>query len=100
MPSKESPTKRKSNPIDPSTMNVRTVITYFWKTAALSVLLNILWLAAMAAPISWLWNWIVVPLGKMPVLSYKQALGLIVLCFLIKHAFSGLQVSAKFKESE
>lgn len=32
-------------------------------------ILNILWLAVLAAPISWLWNWAAVPLGALPAIG-------------------------------
>jgi hypothetical protein len=81
-------------------MNARTIVTHFSKAAILAILLNVLWVAAVAAPISWLWNHVVVPLGRLPVISYKQALGFIMLWLLLKASTAGFQLSAKLSESE
>jgi hypothetical protein len=81
-------------------MNARTIITHFSKAAVIALLLNLLWVIAVAAPISWLWNHFVVPLCGLPSITYRQALGLITLWFLIKASTSGFQLSAKMSESD
>ena len=80
-------------------MNARTIVTHFSKAAILALLLNLLWVAA-AAPISWLWNHLVVPLSRLPEISYKQALGLLTLWFLLKLSTAGFQLSTKLSESD
>jgi hypothetical protein len=81
-------------------MNTRTIVTYFSKAAIVALLLNILWIAAVAAPISWLWNLVVVPLSMLPAITYRQALGLLMLWFLLKLSTAGFQLSAKLSESD
>jgi hypothetical protein len=81
-------------------MTTRTIVTHFSKAAILALLLNLLWVGAVAAPIAWLWNHVVVPLTKLPSISYKQALGLIMLWFLLKASTAGFHLSSKLSESE
>ena len=58
--------------------------------------LNIVWFAILALPISWLWNWAVVPLVNAPKVGYFQALGILVLWFLLR--ISQIGISAKPRE--
>lgn len=70
-------------------MNTREFVSIFTSAAVVVWLLNILWIAVLAAPVSWLWNLSVTPLFNLPSLSYGRALGLLRLTHV------GLKLSAK-----
>lgn len=76
-------------------MTIREFISIFTAAAVVTWIANILWLAVLAAPISWLWNVAVVPLGPFPPISYGRAYGLLLLWFLLQQAHIGVKLSAK-----
>jgi len=81
-------------------MTIRQFVSLFTATAVATWILNILLIAVLAAPVSWLWNWAVVPLGSLPALTYSRAFGLLVLWFLLRLAHVGVKVSAKSQASK
>lgn len=76
-------------------MNIREFVSIFTTTAVVAWIANVAWLAILAAPISWTWNWTMVPFGTFPHISYGRAYGLLLLWFLLRQAHVGLKLSAK-----
>jgi hypothetical protein len=76
-------------------MTIRELISIFTTAAVVAWALNIVWLAVLAAPVSVLWNWAVVPLGGLPGIGYWRAFGLLLLWFLLRMCHVGVNVSAK-----
>ncbi|HVZ65086.1 MAG TPA: hypothetical protein VG936_10990 [Lacunisphaera sp.] len=62
--------------------------------------INILWLAVLAAPFSWVWNWAAVPLGSLPAIGYVRVFGLLMLWFLLRQAHVGLKLSARSQDRD
>jgi hypothetical protein len=65
-----------------------------------ALVLNAVWLVVLALPFSWLWNWTLVPLVRVPVIGYWRALGLLLLWHLLHLVGEGVKLSAKLHESE
>ena len=76
-------------------MTIRNFISIFTLAAVVAWALNIAWLAVLAAPVSLLWNWAVVPLGGLPGIGYWRAFGLLLLWFLLRLCLVGVKVSGK-----
>lgn len=81
-------------------MTARTIITLFSTGAIAALLINVVWTAIVAAPISWLWSRVVAPLTKLPAISYGQALGMLLLWLLLRLTMVGIQLSAKLRDSD
>lgn len=81
-------------------MNLREFASIFTIAAVAVWVLNILWLAVLAAPVAWLWDWAVAPFGVLPALSYSRVFALLVLWFLLRLAHAGVKLSAKARNSE
>lgn len=81
-------------------MSIREFISIFTTSAVAIWVLNVLWLAILAAPITWTCNRTVVPLGLLPAVGYWRVLGMLLLWFLLRLAHIGVKVSAKSKASE
>lgn len=81
-------------------MPIREFISIFTTAAVAIWVLNVLWLAVLAAPITWLWNRTVVPLGFLPAVGYWRVFGMLLLWFLLRLAHTGVKVSARSQNSE
>ena len=65
-----------------------------------SFVLNVLWLAVLALPFSWLWNWTLVSLVHAPEIDYEHAFGVLLLWFILHLVSDGVKLSAKWRTSE
>ena len=74
-------------------MTARELASIFTNGPVIFWLLNFLWLAVLAAPLSWLWNMSVAPLFSVPALSYGRALGLLLLWYVLWLAYAGMKWS-------
>ena len=81
-------------------MTIREFISIFTTAAVAIWVINVLWLAVLAAPISWLCNRTIVPLGLLPAVGYWRVFGMLCLWFLLRLAHIGVTVSAKSKASK
>jgi hypothetical protein len=64
------------------------------------LVLNALWIALLALPFSWLWNWTLVSLMHAPVLDYEHAVGLLLLCLILHLVSDGVKLSASARDSK
>ena len=76
-------------------MTTRNFVSIFTAAAVVTWLLNVVWLAVLAAPVSLLWNWAAVPLGGLPSIGYWRAFGLLLLWFLLRLCHIGVKVTGK-----
>jgi hypothetical protein len=75
-------------------MRLRQFLSIFTAAAVATWIFNILWLAVLAAPVSWLWNHAVAPLGGLPDIGYGRTFGLLLFWFLLCLAHAGVTLSA------
>lgn len=76
-------------------MSLREFISIFITAAVGAWILNIVWLAALAAPVAFFWNHAVLPMADLPHIGYWRAYGILLFCFLLKSATIGVKLSAK-----
>lgn len=62
-----------------------------------AMFLNLALIFALALPFSWLWSWTLVPLMHAPRIVYWQALGLLLIWFIL-HLIGSANVSAKLRK--
>jgi hypothetical protein len=65
---------------------------------ATSALLNLLFIAGLALPASWLWNVALVPIASVPCIGFARAFGLLLLVHLITLAIKGVELSLKLRD--
>lgn len=61
------------------------------------MVLNLALIFFLALPFYWLWNWTLVPLMHAPVINYWQALGVLLIWFIL-HLVGSAKLSAKLKD--
>ncbi len=81
-------------------MFYRAFIAIVGLLATGALILNAVWLVVLALPLSWLWNWTLVPLVHAPVIDYGHALGLLLLWHVLRSAAHGVQLSANLRKPQ
>jgi len=79
-------------------MSYRDFIEFFSALISLGFITNVIWLALLAWPFSWLWNWTLVSLVHAPMIDYRHALGVLSLWFVLRLTGDGIKLSAKFRD--
>jgi hypothetical protein len=81
-------------------MFYRAIIAMVSSLTAGVLILNVIWLAVLALPFSWLWNWTLVPLGYARVIDYGHAFGVLLLWHIFHHAGDGVEVKAEMRNPQ
>jgi hypothetical protein len=70
----------------------------FGAMALTSWLLTLVEIAVLAAPFAWLWNYAIVPMSRLPSISYGRALGMLLLWYIVRLAGAGVSLSTKLRD--
>ena len=79
-------------------MSYRNIVEFFSALISLGFIANVIWLALLAWPFSWLWNWTLVSLVHAPMIDYWHGLGVLSLWFVLRLTGDGIKLSAKFHD--
>lgn len=74
-------------------ITLQQFISIFSVTAVLAWVLNLVWLAILSVPLTFLWNHAVVPLGGLSCLTYGRVYGLLIFWFLLRQTQTGVKLS-------
>jgi hypothetical protein len=75
---------------------MKTIIAGFLSALALlSIVINLMLVAALAAPFQWLWNNSIAGWLGVPVMSYFNASGILAIIFILQMVASGFKLSTR-----